>query len=89
MLWGKPVIATNLPSGVPQVGQDGETCLIVPPGDIPALAGAINRLAADSALRARLGQAGWSRARDLYSVERFNRAMLDLYDGIAAVPPRA
>jgi rhamnosyl/mannosyltransferase len=88
MLWGKPVIATNLPSGVPQVGQDGETCLIVPPGDVPALAGAIGRLAKDPTLRDQLGQAGLSRARDLYSTERFNRAMLDLYDEVAAAPPR-
>jgi len=88
MLWARPVITTNLPSGVPQVGQDGETCLIVPPGDVPALAEAIGRLATDPTLRSRMGQAGLSRARDLYSVERFNQTMLALYDDVAAGPAR-
>lgn len=88
MLWARPVITTNLPSGVPQVGQDGETCLIVPPGDVPALAEAIGRLATDPTLRFRMGQAGLSRARDLYSVERFNQTMLALYDDVAAGPAR-
>lgn len=85
MLLGKPVITTDLPSGVPQVGQDGETSLVVPPGDVPALANAIQRLAADPVLRERLGQAGLSRARDLYSVEHFNRTMLNLYEDVTAV----
>ena len=38
--------------------RDGETGLVVPAGDRAALAGAIERLAADRELRARLGAAG-------------------------------
>jgi glycosyltransferase involved in cell wall biosynthesis len=37
--------------------RDGETGLVVPAGDAPALAAAISRLLADAALRARLGSA--------------------------------
>jgi glycosyltransferase involved in cell wall biosynthesis len=42
--------------------RDGRNGLVVPAGDSDALAGAIRRLAADPALRTRLGEAG---ARDV------------------------
>jgi glycosyltransferase involved in cell wall biosynthesis len=38
--------------------QAGENVLLVPPGDASALAGAIERLAADAALRERLSAGG-------------------------------
>ena len=84
MLWAKPIIATDLKSGVPQVGEDGRTSLVVSPDDPAGLASAINRLAADPDLRMRMGQAGLQRARQLYSTERFARTMLDLYARVAA-----
>jgi len=40
---GKPVIASNI-GGLRDIVADGETGLLVEPGDIPALAGAIQRL---------------------------------------------
>jgi len=40
---------------------EGETGLLVPPGDPPTLAAAVGRLIADPALRARLGAAGQAR----------------------------
>ena len=33
MLCGRPVVSTALPTGVPWVNQDGESGLVVPPGD--------------------------------------------------------
>lgn len=50
---GTPVLATAV-GGVPEVVRDGENGLLVPPGDIPALAGAIRRYRDDGALRERL-----------------------------------
>jgi glycosyltransferase involved in cell wall biosynthesis len=40
---------------------DGETGLLVPPADVPALAAAIRSLAADPQARARMGAAGRAR----------------------------
>jgi glycosyltransferase involved in cell wall biosynthesis len=82
MLWRKPVIATDLPSGVPQVGVHGETGLIVPPDDVQALAEAMSRLADDVELRSRYGEAGYVRARALYSRAAFDHAVLDLFRSI-------
>ncbi len=50
---GTPVIATRT-GGVAEVVHDGENGLVVEPGDVDALAGAISRFFADSALAERL-----------------------------------
>jgi glycosyltransferase involved in cell wall biosynthesis len=50
---GTPVIATAV-GGVPEVVRDGENGLLVPPGDVDALAAAIDRLVHDDGLRERL-----------------------------------
>jgi phosphatidyl-myo-inositol dimannoside synthase len=58
---GLPVIAHDI-GGVPEAVVDGETGLLVAPGDQAALTAAFARLIADPALRARLGAAGRVRA---------------------------
>jgi glycosyltransferase involved in cell wall biosynthesis len=50
---GTPVISTAV-GGVPEVVRDGENGLLVPVGDVPALAAAIERFFGDQALRERL-----------------------------------
>ena len=57
MTYGVPVIGSAI-GGIPDIIIDGETGLLVPPGDPAALAQAIARLAGDAALAARLGEAG-------------------------------
>jgi L-malate glycosyltransferase len=54
---GLPVIASQV-GGLPEVVLDGRTGLLVPPGDINALAAAMARLLSKPELRARMGQAG-------------------------------
>jgi glycosyltransferase involved in cell wall biosynthesis len=51
------VVAPRL-SGIPELVVDGETGVLVTPGDARELADAIERLARDRALRVRLGSAG-------------------------------
>jgi glycosyltransferase involved in cell wall biosynthesis len=75
-----PVIASAIPgSGINHVVRAGETGLLVPPGDVAALAGALRRLGADAALRARLGAAGERRWRDEFTLDRAAERTLELY----------
>ena len=66
---GRPVVATRV-GGVPDVVADGEDGLLVEPGDVEALASALERLAGDAELRRRLGEAGPERVVPRYRVER-------------------
>jgi glycosyltransferase involved in cell wall biosynthesis len=66
---GKAVIASKT-GGLAELVQHEKTGLLVPPGDVAALAAAMNRLLADPALAAALGSAGRKRA-ELFSVGPF------------------
>jgi glycosyltransferase involved in cell wall biosynthesis len=85
MAAGIPVVSTDLPTGVPWVNVNGETGLVVPVGDVEALAAALRRLLADRALRARLGQAGRRRAEQHFAeplmIERFVEIVESVRDG--------
>ena len=54
---GIPVVASGI-SGIPELVEDGRNGLLVPPGDAPALATALERTYNDPDLRQRLGQSG-------------------------------
>ncbi len=60
---GTPSVATDIP-GNRDVATHEREALLVPPGDVGALAAAIARLLGDRALAGRLGAAGRERARD-------------------------
>jgi glycosyltransferase involved in cell wall biosynthesis len=60
MASGVPLVATAL-DGVDEIVEDGRHALLVPPGDVPALARAIVLMAADKALRTRLVEAARSK----------------------------
>jgi glycosyltransferase involved in cell wall biosynthesis len=69
MSYGVPVIASRI-GGIPDIVGDGATGLLVPPGDAGALAAALERLAVDPSLRARLGSAGREHVRAQFSWDR-------------------
>lgn len=75
-----PIIATRLASGVTDVTRDGETGLLVEPGDALGLAEAMDRLAADPALRRRLGEAGSARARAHYTKTAVRCSLEAIYE---------
>jgi len=60
MAWGRPVVASRV-GGVAELIEDEVSGLLVPARDPAALAEALQRLLADPALRARLGQAARTR----------------------------
>lgn len=64
MAFGKPVINTNLPSGVPHVSRNGETGITVEPGNVQELAHAMDTLATDRALRERYAERALERIED-------------------------
>ncbi|TAN84699.1 MAG: glycosyltransferase family 1 protein [Gallionella sp.] len=75
---GLPLIVTPV-GGIPSVLSDGEHALFVQPGDHDALAGAINHLIGDPALRARLGAAAREHVLGRFGIENTARKYLGLY----------
>lgn len=74
---GVPVVASDV-GGLPEVVRHGETGLLVPVGDIEAMAGAVRTLLGDEALRRRMGQ----RAREDV-LERFRTGpRVDAYEAL-------
>lgn len=78
---GKPVIGTRA-GGIPEVVAEGETGLLVPPGDAGALAEAMLRLATDPGLRRSLGTRGLSRYERLFDLSDFGRRSEDFYRAV-------
>lgn len=57
MASGLPVVSSQL-SGIPELVENGQTGILVQPGDVNALALALQKLHADPALRFKMGRAG-------------------------------
>jgi rhamnosyl/mannosyltransferase len=76
---GVPVISTELGTGTSVVNVDGETGLVVEPGQPRALAAAIDRVVGDEDLRVRMGRAGVRRVRELFSRELMLQRTASLY----------
>src|SRR4029077_10308054 len=72
-------IAATHAGGIPEVVVDGENGLLVPPRDHAAMATAIVRLLNDPPLRRQMGEAGLSRVRSRFTVERMVAETADVY----------
>jgi glycosyltransferase involved in cell wall biosynthesis len=75
---GVPVVATRV-GGIPEIVRDGETGLLVPPADAPALAAAIRALLDDPARAAGLAAAGQALVRERYTVDAMMAATTAVY----------
>ena len=76
MAAGCPVVGSSV-GAIPEIVADGETGFVVPPGDSRTLAQALERLASDPGLRARLGAAARQRAVERFDLERCVRQHVD------------
>jgi glycosyltransferase involved in cell wall biosynthesis len=77
MLTGLPVVATDIRGPREQVVA-GETGLLVPPATVAPLAEALSHLAANAPLRARMGEAGLTRALERFDEAKIIARTLDL-----------
>ena len=85
---GVPVIASN-DGGIPETIRDGESGVLVPPGDVPAWTDAILKLANDASLRARMGAAGRAQACERFAAPRIADAFGRLLVGTPGNPVKA
>jgi glycosyltransferase involved in cell wall biosynthesis len=79
---GKPVIGTG-PSGHTDMIVDGETGILVPRGDVQALADAMRLLIEDPEIRERFGAAAYTRSK-FFTVERTIPQIEQLYQEVLA-----
>ncbi len=83
MAHARPIVASDV-GGLRDLVVDGETGLLVPPGDIPALRSALQRLLGDAELRRRLGEAGRDRIAEHFTWKRFTDDTIRAYEDALA-----
>jgi rhamnosyl/mannosyltransferase len=87
MLFGKPVVSTNVRgSGIVYANVDGETGLVVEPRVPRVLADAIVKLCGDPELYRRLAAGGRKRAQEVFTVDNMLDSTLAVYERVLALP---
>lgn len=87
----RPVVATRI-AGIPEVVTDGETGLLVEPGNAAELGAALASVCRDSVLRSRLGSRACAAVRDRFGADAYSAAVIGIYEeflGRADRPVRA
>jgi glycosyltransferase involved in cell wall biosynthesis len=79
MLAALPIVATRV-SAVPEIVADGESGLLVDPGDVGGVAAALDALLRDPARARALGDEGRRIARERFSVQRMTEATVAVYE---------
>lgn len=79
MAAGRAVVGTELGTGTSFVNQHNETGLVVPPGDAPALAAAINSLLLEPERRRQFGASGRRRVFDQFHVDAMVDRTVEIY----------
>jgi glycosyltransferase involved in cell wall biosynthesis len=77
MQFGLPVVATGV-GGIPDILQHGENGLLVPPGNVPALAASLKQLLVDKPARIQMGVSARERFMQRYTLAKF-------YDGLTGI----
>jgi glycosyltransferase involved in cell wall biosynthesis len=85
MAAGRPVVAARV-GGLAEAVVDGESGLLFPAEDVPALRAALLRLAADDGLCAQLGAGGRARIAQQFLPEHMVAAYEGLYGELLGVP---
>ena len=83
---GRPLIVTDVP-GCRHFVRDGIEGLIVAPDDTDALAGALEKLASNPALRLKMGAAARTRVLEGFTEHHIREAILKIYQTLLDVTP--
>jgi glycosyltransferase involved in cell wall biosynthesis len=83
---GTPVVATPV-TGIPEAVLHGQTGLLVPEGDVVALADALDRLVEDAGLRCRLAEQGRRHVEDQFDTRK-NTGLLHAVIGARVAVPQ-
>lgn len=81
---GLPVIASRI-GAIPEIVTDLHTGLLIPPGDISALAGAMERVLRDRPFRERLGKHARESAAERFPLEASTKEHIDLCEEVAGI----
>jgi rhamnosyl/mannosyltransferase len=79
MASGKPVISTDVPSGVSWVNQHERTGLVVAAGNVDALRSAMQRLMADEVLRLAFGRQARARVDDGFTMAHLRERLREFF----------
>lgn len=85
MAMGKPVVVSAT-QGLDGLVRDGETGVLVPVGDAPALGAAVRRLRSDRAARHRIGQQAREEAVACFGMDLYAQRLSDHLTNLAARP---
>jgi glycosyltransferase involved in cell wall biosynthesis len=87
MAMEKAVVATTT-GGLPEVVEQGETGLLVPPGDAELLAAAVVSLLEDKVRREQMGRKGRARAHERFSLDASVKHMEQFYGEVLGTQKR-
>jgi glycosyltransferase involved in cell wall biosynthesis len=82
MASARPVVSTRL-AGIPELVVDGQTGVLVSPGDTTALTQALEQLLRDAELRLRYGRAGRARIEQHFRIEQTVAPLIELFETAA------
>lgn len=82
MAAGKPIVAADIPGVALAIG-NGTSGLLIPSGDVPALAAALRRVLDDPGLGEALAAEARRVVRDRFAAPRMVSAVVDEYEGMA------
>ena len=79
MATGLPVISTAI-AGIPEMVVENETGVLVPAGDAATLARAIEKVIVDPSFARHLGENGYKRACELFSIDKNVRSLIQIFE---------
>lgn len=84
MAYGKPVVGSRM-GGISELVEDGKTGLLFEAGNVDELTSVLDRLMASAELRRQMGNAGRQRVETLFSLDKHNAGLMEIYQSVIGV----